>query len=532
MSAQHSTRKLSLTPFLGIALADILANGVAIIMLLIVITISTKYQLEEEKLEQVDEVSQVLSRDIVNSVVMNNLSASPPAVLHSYVDSAHDRDQRHAVMPILELHENNIRDYYNGRIWSREQLLRQDNPFDDYLRSLDAQQRLLLRTDIYEVSMFYIYMSILKDHKIIPRHWHFALDKPGQGFPVASAGDNSDGWSNFFGKEQFGDNDGMGNDLQSSGQGGGTSANYQSLQDGHYPWDAMSMNGSGEEEATGTGTAQGGELRFRLASPDNRLQLGQLEAALSNSDEQQILAGLLSYLKLINTQLEQQQSIITLLHQMPQYLQKFIATPVTLSLYEQQAIKQITHARLGQQLVGALSQADYLSIEYRQQRDIRGLVAGLQTNQIFGNLKIFADDISADYLADLPKYGDVHFHLQNYPELLQGLSLELEPGSVILAADYAVNDTWRWYPVFFIYPEFDDFVMGFIYGTIPASGQMRIAVESNRLTIAGYSLHLPRHDDPGESEYLLAVIFGLILLALLLVYSALLWRHNIRSAAT
>lgn len=519
----RSASKLSLTPFMGIALADILANGVAIIMLLIVITISSKYQLEQEKLEQIDEVSRVLSRDIISSVVMNNLAASPPAVLHDYVDSQSDRDLRHAVMPILELRDASIRDYYNGRSWSREQLLHQDNSFDAYLSTLNENQRLLLRTDIYEVDMFYIYMSILKDHDLIPRHWHFAVKTSGQGQVVTSVGD-TDSWSKFFDQEELGSNEGMGEYLR-PGQQGTTTSGYQGLEDGNYPWDVMSTNEGDSEETTGPGTVQGSPIRFRLASPDTQLQFGQLSFELDN-DQQDILAGLLSYLQLIDTELEKHRPVLKILQDMPNYLQQFMKAPRNLSEYEQRAIENITQVRLAQALVGTLSDADYLSIEYRQQDNIRGLAANLPVNQALGKLAILADDSQAEYFAMLPKYGNAHLHLQHYPELLQGLSLELEPGSIVLAADYAVSDAWRWYPIFFIYPEFNDFVMGFIYASVPAPGQMLIAAESNRLTVAGYSLHLARDNERGESEYLLVFIFGGILAALLLIYAALLWRRN------
>lgn len=169
-----NARQYGLFPgFAGVALADILANSVAIIIIMIVVTIFIKHEQEQEQLEQTEEVSVLLSREIANSVIMNALPASPPVRLHDYTVSPLDRNPQHSHMPIIELHNDYIRNYYTGKRITRDELLRQDNRFDRYIRSLTREQLLFMRVDIYSIRLFYIVMSILKSYNHSPRHWHF-----------------------------------------------------------------------------------------------------------------------------------------------------------------------------------------------------------------------------------------------------------------------------------------------------------------------------------------------------------------------
>lgn len=528
MIEQHSSSKFSLVPFLGIALADILANGVAIIMLLIVVTISSKYQLEQEKLEQVDEIAQVLSRDIASSVVMNNLSASAPAVLHDYEKSAIDLDARHAIMPILQILRTGVRDYYSGHVWSREDLLLQDNSFDAYLDKLDQNQMLRVRTDVYHIDLFYIYMSILKDHKIIPRHWHFAIDKSDMGQNNVLTGiASSDDWTELFGEDNETSDSDATNGL-TTGQGEHSTDIYHpgnDLSQSDYPWDAL---GSEELQTQGDGFSQAlpSQLRFRLATPDNQMQLARGDFQFSDNKTNNLLAGILSYLKYINEILEKDGSVVSEIQNILPILQGFINQPLPLSTYEQEIIKQISQAQLRQQLIGRHEEITNLTIQTQVQAESQILGVAMPSNMHLGTLKIFGNATQEEYLSKLPKYGTAYFHLQQYPELFQGLSLELLPNSIMLLADYLPSNKWRWYPVIFIYPEFDDFVMGFIYAKIPQQGQVVLAAESNRLTIGGYSLHLQRTQAPTESENLLVIFFGVTLIMVLLIYSLLLWRRR------
>lgn len=161
------------TGFGGVALADILANSVAIMIILIVITLLVKQEQEEKRLEKIDEVSVLLSRELATSVVMNKLPTSPPVRLHDYQTSPMDRNPQFHLMPIIELHTDYIRDYYHNEKISFEELLLPNNAFDRYLDRLNEFQLRRMRVDVYDVRLFYIAMSILKKRGHWPGHWHF-----------------------------------------------------------------------------------------------------------------------------------------------------------------------------------------------------------------------------------------------------------------------------------------------------------------------------------------------------------------------
>ena len=173
--------------FAGVALADILANSVAIVIIMIVVTLMVRHEEETEKLTQTEDVAVLLSRELASSFVMNALPTSPPAQLHDYVSSPLDRNPHHATMPIIELHARFVRDYYTGKTYGRDELLRHDNAFDTYLRSLTPEQLAAVRMDIYSTRLFYVAMSILKAHGHTPRHWHFLGGGPGTGTHTVGA---------------------------------------------------------------------------------------------------------------------------------------------------------------------------------------------------------------------------------------------------------------------------------------------------------------------------------------------------------
>ena len=143
------------------------------IIILIVITISIKHQQEQEQVEDYQEVSLLLSRDIATSVVMNGLPTSALARLHDYENSPMDRNPQPHIMPIIELHKGFVRDYYTGQRFPREMLLLQNNPFDRFIQSLSPSQHRRIRVDVYDIQLFYIAMSIIRKYGRLPSHWHF-----------------------------------------------------------------------------------------------------------------------------------------------------------------------------------------------------------------------------------------------------------------------------------------------------------------------------------------------------------------------
>ena len=161
--------------FAGVALVDILANGVAMLIIVIVVTIAARMEREERYTEQAQEVATVMSRKFSTSLVLNSLAASPPARLHDYDTSPLDQVLDPDLLPILELHPGFVREYYSGTIWTRRDLLEEHNRLGAWLSEFSDERKARLRVDVYDIPQFYLTMSILREHGIRVFHWHFLV---------------------------------------------------------------------------------------------------------------------------------------------------------------------------------------------------------------------------------------------------------------------------------------------------------------------------------------------------------------------
>lgn len=159
--------------FAGVALVDILANGVAMLIIVIVVSIAARMEREERHAERASEVVAVMSHKFSTSLVLNSLAASPPARLHDYETSPLDLILDPEILPILELHGGFVREFYSGTIWTRRELLREHSGLGAWIAGLGVEQRARLRVDVYDVPQFYLAMSILREHGIRVYHWHF-----------------------------------------------------------------------------------------------------------------------------------------------------------------------------------------------------------------------------------------------------------------------------------------------------------------------------------------------------------------------
>ena len=159
--------------FAGVALVDILANGVAMLVIVIVVTIAARMEREERYAEQADEVATVMSHKFSTSLVLNSLAASPPARLHDYETSPIDQVLDPDLLPILELHRGFVREFYSGTLWSRRDLLEEHGGLGAWLAGFSEERKARLRVDVYDIPQFYLTMSILREHGIRVFHWHF-----------------------------------------------------------------------------------------------------------------------------------------------------------------------------------------------------------------------------------------------------------------------------------------------------------------------------------------------------------------------
>ena len=169
----------------GVALADILANSVAVILILIIVTITAQQKKSQDEITQNADITSILARQLASSIVYNDLPSSPPAVLHDYRSCAIAHDCNHYLYPVLELYDGYMRIFNtNTRIY-RNELLRNPNALDRYLKSLPPQQADNIRIDIHGISEYYLVMGILQENNMRSRHWHFLGEHvPGLNNPI------------------------------------------------------------------------------------------------------------------------------------------------------------------------------------------------------------------------------------------------------------------------------------------------------------------------------------------------------------
>ena len=204
-----------------VALADILANGVAILMLLIVLSIKIQSDQAREEINQNADITTILSRDMAKTIIYNDLPSSPPAVLHDYHSCLVPHDCNESLYPIIEIHDDFVRlKNENVRI-SLVEMLKRPNPLDSWLSAHSDLEKFNIRVDIYGVGAYYLALSILSENGINhPRHWHF-LEK--RGTPGSGDGLGSEDFIAKYEEDNpFGDalNGGLNGDGEESGDAG------------------------------------------------------------------------------------------------------------------------------------------------------------------------------------------------------------------------------------------------------------------------------------------------------------------------
>ena len=270
--------------FGGVALADVLANGVVILLIVIIITLSLTKQKTEQEIEQSAEISAILARDIASSLVFNDLPSSPPAILHNYncqrrAGPWRNEYERHDCLPwlypIIELHDDYVRELNSNRIFRRGELLQEDNALDVYLRLLNPLAKTRVRVDIYSLDLYYLALSIMKENGARPSHWHFIGEGeiPPQG-GIAHQNHQGDGESELFNSSAEGESDEEGEGANGDGQNTEEAANADE-------------QGEGEEE--GDSERAGVEVPddVSLRSPDRIEELLPPGEGLSRGGRQQ-----------------------------------------------------------------------------------------------------------------------------------------------------------------------------------------------------------------------------------------------------
>ena len=563
MSAQAQHRLFP--SFAGVALADILANGAAIIIMLIVITTMIKHEQEEKRAEQVEDVSVLLSRDIATSVVMNALPTNPSARLHDYVNSPLDRNPVHSIMPIIELHTDYLRNYYTGERITRDELLLRDNAFDRYIKSLNRRQLLRMRVDVYSIRLFYIVMSILKDYKHRPNHWHFIGYPEGGGSGVPGSGER---WSADKDKARLTDAEMK---MQAPGEGrNGAEQQDSDARDGdahgipqqtelnpqpggieNYPYDDLAFKNGGVEkqeapkDLPGSISEPAGErerisnelfnalaqmMSQDLSGRNNRTQtrLSRFRSARAIDDEQQqqnrpgtgqeqeplkihdlraLLPALFEFMRQIQAEADAGSAT-----RLAEYDFRKDVLPL---LQAAQRVKPDARLnalfdRLNASLSAVPGDTD-APIRVVQTTDSRERESALavkinervQTAALVGNEAQERRD-------DLPGEVRPTLHFGLYPAIYQGLRAPVKKDALVLMPPgQNAPGEFRWRVVTMVSPAADDFMTAFVYSALDEDGQLLIASDENALSISDFRVTTNYPVLPFRNERWLMMIYGI-----------------------
>lgn len=515
---------------------------------MIVVSLMIHYEQEQEKLEQTNDISVLLSREIANSLVMNALPTSPPARLHNYITSPLDRNPTHAVMPILELHDNFVRHYYTGALYNRKEMLRQDNALDHYISSLAPNQLRALRVDIYSINQFYIAMSILKQHNHSPRHWHFlTLNKEGVRDSTgtsanallkqrANSNDPDHGQNNlgqlgqYSGLEKIDsahyslpEDVALATAIESQGwpaNSGGLSQNFSLSQEylglPHTNGHAKTPSGQPQAgRAAWPGWQQSNEQRtttklFRTATnraPTHMMSLSELgqqsntesliRAYFSLMSEKQALAdkGLPAGLDDFDFRRH--------------ILDRISALPTKINPKFKQLLDNLGYWFSSPMYYDD----DSLKVTPEASPSLSGQAIILPVNTPLKKIRWLRGPEQPS-LETLPTFMSVGLEINMHPVVHQRIRVEAAQDAIIMMPPPATtpDESYRWRVVTMVSPEINDFVIGFIYGAINDDGSLILPVDENGVDIKGLRVtsQFKKTAFLGESRQLL--FYGLITL--------------------
>ncbi len=566
---QQSTRRQWQVPdFAGTALVDILANGLAMLIIVIVLSISAHGEREQRTASQVEEVETMMSRRFSTSLVLNRLAASKPAQLHDYRNSPLDQQYSPHILPIIELHHGFVREFYSGQIWSREVLLQEPNVMDAWLADFDDERKVRLRIDVYDINQFYLVMSILRDHKIAPRHWHFlsgglGLAQAGACPPGVAAQDCAGGRGlgnnpGSAGKipelptltEGTGSNEeesiwppsdllGTGNSSETALNqfpGGATLDSFSAMTGSGsfaYPGKIDPLASSFPNAQPGLGTSRQGSSDGQQGQQDQqgqqnngfRFRLSAPESLRNNQDNGQTLGW-----GSINPSTEE---VLTVLFDFINTLQTMLDAGISPSnhlIHFQQLLKDAFHSSpvLDEQtrtLVSTLIWEVFLNLaqdsdESDRQLNIIPLKIEEHTSTallVTPNQRLQQATVrQAQDATPLPETARPVLRLNTHPDVWRGLSLPLEWNSILLMSPKQQHtNQLRWRAVAYITPKFDDFIIGFTYASVDDDGRLVVPTEDNRVSLSGRPLLTTHHTTLFGARGWLVTLYVVLVVCLL-----------------
>ena len=581
-------RRRRLPDFAGVALVDILANGVAVLIIVVVLSITTRMEREERLVERAEEVVTVMSHRLSTSLVLNSLAASPPARLHDYETSPLDAVYGPEVLPILEMHRGFVREFYSGAVWPRRDLLAGGNPMSAWISGLGDAPRQRIRVDIYDVDQFYVAMSIFREHGIPIRHWHFvphriSLAEAARCPPGVAAEDCGEGrvlgteekWPELAVRDErpsaapardwppAGLGPGLDSARRDAGRspgplpGGVAAGRAGAGQTGFSGRDGELVSGvpprsggetrgrgfgSGEAEADGAaglgglpdrrggsaarrgplagadGTGSGGgerRMRFRIALPESvRRELDRRGRPVGPGEPslERVLGVLLGYLRELQGTLRAGGSPSPRIGDFGRWFERALRTQVPIPDEERRIAREVAEDfALMYRLGGPLSPLEPLAVHSAAVGAGGDTVLVLETNRRLQTVRI-----GRAGAPDLPDSARVVLDVNAYPGIWKGLSLAIEPDSVLLMPS-APPAPPGWRAVAYVAPTLDDFIVGFVFAGVDRQERLRIGAEDNRVRLDGRPLTTERRESRFGARGWLVSLYGVLALGLLAI---------------
>lgn len=545
----------------GVALADILANGVVVLLVVIIITISLKKQQTEQQIEQSVEISAILARDIASSLVFNDLPSSPPATLHNYLCRAprgpwRNYYEQHDCMPwlypIVEFHKGYIREYNTKRIFTRAELLTEDNALDLYMELLSLVEKQRVRVDIYDLDLYYLGLAILKEHGLRPSHWHFwgegkkvpqeetiadfvrdPAEDTGNGSLTADEGDAT--------LEGTGEGEQATEEQQEEVPADASLRSPGLVEDMLPPSDALSRLGRQESSAQGFGTEEpllysdfitealtdalleeenprsavfGSPAGLRLRIPsgyaeDGESNLIQLPPQFFQSESGQPVDYHLFMITLLLDYLEQVEALGFDRVSMDALFARFLSGQVDLATHPHLAFAQ----ELKEKMRAAFAKRDGLFLIQHQECKNCQTELLVPPNHPVERLKLHS--LQGGDLEET-SYVNVQVRLYPYPgsgqftEIYQGDTLLVHPQSIMKGGK-------RWYVVGILDPNIEDVVIGYVYGN-DQYDVLGLQADVNNLRLSERRLFTLFPLFPLREEIILGIVYGGLALLIILVF--------------
>lgn len=566
--------------FAGIALVDILANGVAVLIIVIVISIAVRAEKEERYTEKVQEIATVMTREFSISLVLNRLAASPPAQLHDYETAEIDAIWHPEVMPVLEFHRTLVRDPYSGTVWTREQLLEKPNTLDLFLEAMSESARRSIRGDIYDVGTYYLVMSILKDHGLGIWHWHFvggsgglagsgsAADcPPGVSFEDCARLEGAniaelpglpelEGWMEGNTDEEGGaldeftqswppEDDEYGEGTEWSDDP--TVANPDVPEGSSLgqtapidPFDPSAMGSfpaarppsgppTAGQPSGNTGAVQAPEnetFSIRLADPDTQNDSGE-GVPIELPDPDQILYAVMLFLIDIQDFLDQDIPPTRLIQNYMLELTNNVDRIDSLSDEDYGIVEDLLQSLLT--FSGPVDEStplEPLEVNLRTVEDLQYSQIRVVPNRLLYDVEVITDGSIIDLGSNA---AFLRLSLNKFPDVWEGLQVDLHRGSVLLMpeSDVATTDP-SWRAVAFVSMTLSDVIVGFVYGTVDEYGMLSVDADSNRIYLGSQEI------TPASEGWFFGVKSWLVtlyvLLALAVAAFLIFWRPGLRRA--